>query len=452
MEIQPNKNFAISISREVAHERRPATQIGSDVDYVGITRGVRALLLAVIALVGILVALALVVKVEEIARARGEFIPVQRVQVIQTPEGGALDSVLVRNDDHVKKGDLIAKFRASDLVRDIERTRVRMAYLAIEMERLDAFASRRTPDFEQFKVEYPQMVAEALSHHTEQVHQLDQTLEQKEREIDEEKTALSAAQSEIPAAESSLNATRELLERTRYGVKKGFIPLNRLAQIEEQAAQSERTHTQLTASLDQHAARIKRLQAERAAILAKSAADARNERAGVIVQMDELKATQAAFQSRSGFIEVRAPVNGIVEKISETPVGTVIPAGGTVCEIVPTDGGVLMQAHASPRDIGFIHVGQKAIVKSDAFDFGRFGTIPGRVARIAATNTTDAQGQMPYIVVEVELDQPYVGTDKDHVVTPGMTGEATILTGEKTIFQYLLKPIYLTLDTALRER
>ncbi len=112
----------------------------------------------------------------------------------------------------------------------------------------------------------------------------------------------------------------------------------------------------------------------------------------------------------------------------------------------------VMQAHASPRDIGFIHVGQKAIVKSDAFDFGRFGTIPGHVVRIAATNTTDAQGQMPYIVVEVELDQPYVGTDREHVVTPGMTGEATILTGEKTIFQYLLKPIYLTLDTALRER
>ncbi len=452
MEIPTNKDFAISISKEIAQERRPATQIGSDVDYVHVTRGVRALLIGVIGLVATLLALSLIVKVEEVARARGEFIPVQRVQVIQTPEGGALDSVLVRNDDHVQKGDLIAKFRASDLVRDLERTRVRMAYLAIEMERLDAFASRRPPDFDNFKAEFPQMVAEALSHHTQQVTELDKTLEQKDREVDEEKTALSAAQSEVPTTETSLNATRELLERTRYGVKKGFIPLNRLAQIEEQAAQSERVHTQLVASLDQHKARIDRLGAERDAIIAKSAADARNERAGVIVQMDELKATQAAFQSRSGFIEVRAPVNGIIQKISETPVGTVIPAGGTVCEIVPTDGGVLMQAHVSPRDIGFVHVGQKAIVKSDAFDYGRFGTIPGRVARIAATNTTDAQGQSPYIMVEVELDQPYVGTNKDHMVTPGMTGEATILTGEKTIFQYLLKPIYLTLDTALHER
>lgn len=60
--------------------------------------------------------------------------------------------------------------------------------------------------------------------------------------------------------------------------------------------------------------------------------------------------------------------------------------------------------------------------------------------------------EAPYIMVEVELDQAYVGTVQEHIVTPGMTGETTILTGEKSIFQYLLKPIYLTLDTAFHER
>jgi len=123
-----------------------------------------------------------------------------------------------------------------------------------------------------------------------------------------------------------------------------------------------------------------------------------------------------------------------------------------VAEIVPIEGGVLMRARVSPRDIGFVRIGQQVVVKSDSFDSSRFGTVSGKVTRIAASNTQDGPDQQPYILVEVALDRFYVGANKDHVLTPGMTGEATILTGRKTIFQYLLKPVYLTLDTAFRER
>lgn len=448
METQSVESIAISIARE----RRPAVQVGSDIEYTEVTRGVRGLLIGVVGLVALLVFLSLVVKVQEVAQARGDFVPVSRVQVIQTPEGGALEAILVRNDDRVHKGQLIARFRATELARDLERTNVRIAYMQIEMERLDAFATGRAPVFDAFKVQYPSMVAEAIALNTEQVRHLARNLDQVDRQADEERVALSAAQREIPAARSSLNATRELLERTREGVRSGVIARNRLAQVEEQAAQSERVHTQLVASLDQRAARIRSLEAQREAVVAKATGDARDQRAGIIVQLNELKATHAAYQSRSTDIEVRAPMDGVVHKISETPIGTVIPAGGTVCEIVPTEGGVLILTQVSPRDIGFVRIGQKVIVKSDAFDYGRFGSIPGKVIRIAPSSTPGGSGQAPYFLVEVELDQPYVGVNKYHVVTPGMTGEASILTGEKTIFQYLLKPIYLTLDTALHER
>lgn len=441
-----------TIAASVARERRSALQVGGEADYAEAARGVRLLLIGVVALVVVLIGLSLVVTIEEVARARGEFIPVQRVQVIQTPEGGAIEAILVRNDEQVAKGQTIARFRATELVRDVQQADIRAAYLQINIERLGAFADGRIPNFARFRADYPLMVAEASKLSEEHARALVRGFDQKDREIEEERSALNAAQNEIPAAKSSFGATQALLQRTREGVETGVIALNRLAQVEEQAAQSERIHTQLVASLDQHATRIKRLEAERAAILAKSAVDARTQRSDLVAQLDELKATQSAYASRSGDIEVKAPVNGIVQKISETPIGTVIPPGGTVFEIVPTDGGVLIEARVSPRDIGFVRIGQKALVKSDAFDYGRFGSIPGRVARIAASNTQDGPGQAPYIRVEIELDQPYVGTDQAHVVKPGMTGEATILTGEKSIFQYLLKPIYLTLDTALRER
>lgn len=442
------KGIALSIARD----RRPASQIGSDLDYARITHGVRNLLIGVVALVALLVVLSLFVRIEEVARARGEFVPVQRLQVIQTAEGGLLEDILVRNDERVTKGQVLAKFRATDLLRDLELTDVRIGRLEIEVERLGAFADGRDPSLDKYRAKFGPMVQEALDLHKQQALRLQRDLEQKDHAILEVKASLGAAEQKIPAARASLKATLELQERTREGARIGVIARNRVAQVEEQAAQAERTYIELVTSLDELKARIRSVEAERASITAKTVSDARNERAERIEQLREANVTLVALRSRSQDIEVKAPINGIVHKVSETPIGTVIAAGGTVCEIVPTDGGVLMQARVTPRDIGFVHVGQKALVKADAFDYGRFGAIQGKVVRIAPSSTTAQQGQEPYFAVEIELEHDHVGTDKTHVVTPGMTGEASILTGDKTIFQYLLKPIYTTLDSALRER
>lgn len=440
------------IATPIARDRRSMTQIGSDVDYERVTRGGRNLLLGVIALVGLVVLLSLFVKVEEVAAARGEFVPVQRLQVIQTAEGGLLEDILVRNDDRVTKGQLIAKFRATDLLRDIQLNEVRIARLQIEIDRLGALADGRDLNLDKYRQNYSDMVDEALALHKQQTQQLQADLNQRDHALDEVKVSLDAAEQQIPATQSSLRATQELLERTRAGAQKQVITRSRVVAVEEQAAQAERTYIQLVTSLDELKARIRSLEAERASLIAKSTGDARNERAERIEQLNEANVTLAALRNRAQDIEVRAPVNGIVHRVSETPIGTVIAAGGTVCEIVPTDGGVLMQVRVAPRDIGFVHVGQKALVKADAFEYGRFGAIQGTVARIAPSSTTTQPEETPFFPVEVELEQGYVGTDESHVVTPGMTGEAAILTGEKTIFQYLLKPIYVTLESALRER
>lgn len=446
--IEKAKGIALSIARD----RRPTTQIGSDLDYARITRGVRNLLIGVVAVVALLVVVSLFARVEEVARARGEFVPVQRLQVIQTAEGGLLEAILVRNDERVTKGQVLARFRATDLLRDVELTDVRIGRLEIEIERLDAFAVGRDPELGKYNEKFAPMVKEALELHKQQMVRLQRDLEQKDHQIVEVRASLAAAEQKIPAAKASLQATLELQERTREGARVGVIARNRVAQVEEQAAQAERTYIELVTSLDELKARIRSVEAERASLSAKAASDARNERAERIEQLREANVTQTALRSRSQDIEVKAPINGIVHKVSETPIGTVIAPGGTVSEIVPTDGGVLMRARVTPRDIGFIHIGQKALVKADAFDYGRFGAIPGKVVRIAPSSTTAQEGQEPYFAVEIELEQDYVGTDKTHVVTPGMTGEASILTGDKTIFQYLLKPIYTTLDSALHER
>ncbi len=324
----------------------------------------------------------------------------------------------MRNDDRVTKGQIIARFRATDLLRDIQLNEVRMARLEIEIERLEALASGHDLNLEKYRANYASMVNEALELHKQQTQHIQYDLEQKDRAADEVKASLAAAEQQIPSAQGSMKATQDLLDRMREGVRIGVIPANRLAQAQEQAAQSERTYITLVTSLDELKARIRSLEAERSSLVAKSTSDARNERAERIEQLREANVTLAALRNRAQDIEVKAPVNGIVHKVSETPIGTVLPAGGTVCEIVPTDGGVLMQVRIAPRDIGFVHIGQKALVKADAFEYGRFGAIQGDVVRIAPSSTTVQPGQEPFFPVEVELEHGYVGTDESHVVTP----------------------------------
>jgi HlyD family type I secretion membrane fusion protein len=377
---------------------------------------------------------------------------VQRIQVIQTLEGGALEAILVHNDQRVEKGQVLARFRAVDLLRDLSVSAIRIGGLEIEIERLDAFADRREPQLEKYRSEFPRRTEEALQQHRQQTNVLGREEEQKDQAIAEVKASLGSAEKQIPTAKLSMEATMELRDRTRQGAKSGIIARNRVAQVEEQAAQAERTYIALVTSLDEFKARIQSLEAEKSALFAKAASDARKERAERIGQLREAVVAREALQTRSIDIDVKAPIGGIVQKVSETPIGTVIAAGGIVCEIVPTEGGVLMHARVAPRDIGFVHVGQEAVVKADTFDYGRFGAIHGKVARISPSSRSAGQGQEPYFAAEIELKQDFVGTNKKHVVTPGMTGEANILTGSKTIFQYLLKPIYVTLDSALRER
>ena len=190
MDAQTGKDIVQSI----AQEQRPPEQIGGDIDYSQVTRGVRMLLTGVVALVAVLIGLSMVIPVEEVARARGEFVPLQRVQVIQAPEGGALAAVLVHNDEKVTKGQSIAKFRAEDLLRDLARSEVRMAYLAVQVERLDAFAADRPPVFDPYRDQYPAMVKEAVALDNQQRNELARNLEEKDKQIDEEKSALDAAQ------------------------------------------------------------------------------------------------------------------------------------------------------------------------------------------------------------------------------------------------------------------
>ena len=141
-----------------------------------------------------------------------------------------------------------------------------------------------------------------------------------------------------------------------------------------------------------------------------------------------------------------------MKEIRLKTVGGVLQPGEELMQVVPVEDTLLIEARVRPNDIGFLKVDQKAIVKLTAYDYAIYGGLPGVLERISADTIQDEEGN-PFYKVTVRTDQNYVenGSQKLPII-PGMVATVDILTGEKTVLQYLLKPLNRAREMALTER
>jgi membrane fusion protein, adhesin transport system len=153
--------------------------------------------------------------------------------------------------------------------------------------------------------------------------------------------------------------------------------------------------------------------------------------------------------------ELRSPVNGIINKVNVTTIGAVVQPGSVIMEIVPMDDTLLIEGRIRPQDIAFIRPNQDAVVKITAYDPYVYGSLKGRVERISADAIADEKlekGETFYRVM-VRTDRNHLGTpEKPLPIIPGMVATVEVLTGQKTVLDYLLKPARVLKDEALRER
>jgi membrane fusion protein, adhesin transport system len=171
-----------------------------------------------------------------------------------------------------------------------------------------------------------------------------------------------------------------------------------------------------------------------------------------------LDQTIKSAQDRVRRAELRSPVNGIVNKLNVTTVGAVIQPGGNMMDIVPLDDTLLVEGRIRPQDIAFIRPQQDAVVKLSAYDSSVFGSLEGKVERISADTIADERpergekGETFYRVM-VRTEKNHLGTNENPLpILPGMLATVEVLTGKKTVLDYLLKPARVLREEALRER
>ncbi len=417
--------------------------------------GVRPLTRAAILLSGVsvtaFIAWASLTPVQEVAVSFGEIVPAGAVQTVQHLEGGIVAEMLVRQGEMVEPGQPLLRFQGAATQSSRDQMLVRQRALRAQAERLGAFADGREPDFSAFS-DNPDLMAENARLLVSQIEARDNQRKILADQAQELRSLLQSSQAQLASVNTNLGFAESKVALRADLVEKGLNSKLLLIEAEREraAAMSERQRLEgviagTRSNLNGNASRLTELDGR----LRQEALD---KLGAVNTELAELEKMLDGQEDRVERLVSTAPARGIVQELPVKTVGGVISPGGVVARLVPVDDELVADVRVSPRDIGFVKVGQPVKVKIQAFDYTRFGRVEGKLESVSPTTFLDEQKQ-PYYQARVRLGTNHVGNaDLHHVLVPGMTVQADITTGEKSLIQYLLKPVYTTIDGAFRER
>lgn len=355
-------------------------------------------------------------ELDQVSRAPGSVIPSDRLQVVQSADGGVVKEILVKAGERVEQGQLLVRLDRVKIAAAVDESRSRQAALLAQLARLNAELFDRPLEFPPELAEYPELT------------------DNQSRLYEKRRSAL---QGELRTLGSLLRLASQELRMTEPLLKTGDVSRAEVLRLQRQVADLE---GQISAKRNRY---LQELQTE----LAKAQEE-----------LNSVGQTRRQREDQLGYTDLVAPTDGIVKNIRFTTVGAVLRPGDEMLQIVPTDAPLIVEAKVKPKDIGFIRVGQPAGVKFDAYDYLTYGRASGKVTFISPDTLTD-QGptgeEQVFYRVQVEVDiSPMRPRSTGEVIElqPGMVAMVEIKTGENTVLRYLLKPLVRTLDNALSER
>ncbi len=391
---------------------------------------------------------------EEVTRGDGRVIPSQRVQVIQNLEGGIVSEILVRDGQIVERDAVLVRIANTAAEADLQGSRAQSATLRAAIARLEAETNgRTTPSFPADLLAEAPGLAESERHLLRtRAQQVDAQLAVIRDQIDQRRNEIGELEGRIVSLERArVLAESELaiiapLVRSGSGARIELVRIQqRINDVQGQLTASELALPRAHSALGEAQKRLE----ERSATFRSEANGELNLKRG---QLSALNEKIQADQDRVTRTEVRSPVRGTLKELKVSTVGGVIRPGQDILEIVPLEDSLLVEAQIRPADIAFIRPGQPAIVKVSAYDFAIYGGLKAELEQISADTIQDERGER-WFRVRLRTEKAYLGTDaKKLPIIPGMTAGVEILTGRKTVLDYLLKPILKARDRALRER
>jgi len=412
------------------------------------------LILAIVFAAGAGIAWANWAIVEEVTTGSGRVIPSTQLQVMQTLEGGIIREILMNEGDLVDQGQVLMRIDDTGFASRLGELMQRQWALRAEIARRKAEAGgdeeiaadeelvREAPD--RFRSESEVFQARRAKMDDE-LAILRQQLVQKRQELKE----LRAREQKLTLSLEPLN--RELELTTKLKAQR-VVPEVELLRLQRQYAELSGDLEIVKASVPRAQSAITEAEARMLNAVTSFKSEARERLVAARGELAVVVESVKAARDRVVRTALRAPVRGVVNKLNVTTIGAVVQPGQQLIEIVPLDDTLLIEAQVRPQDVAFIRPDLDASVKLTAYDYSIFGSLPGKVERISADTITDERGESFYRVI-VRTERNYLtARDKKLPIIPGMVATVDVLTGQKTVLDYLLKPVTRVRTEALRER
>ena len=394
---------------------------------------------------------------EEVTRGDGRIIPSSKMQVIQSAEPGVVREILVREGQRVEKGDILARL-------DSTLTSSGLGELTSRAFALEATTARLRIEYERgFDAAYvcpaevakavPNVCADEQSLRTARRLTLQSQLRVLTERIEAKKRELSSAQASLESTGRSLMLARDEMALISPLAKSQVVAATDLLRTRRDVSELEGRQSNDQDALARIHAELReadlQLEGQSIHFRQEALAELTQKQAELAVVRESMRAAA----DRVNNTDIRSPVGGIVNSLYVNTVGGFVNAGTRVMDIVPIEDQLLVEAKVRPQDIAFIHPRQRATVKVTAYDFSVYGGLEGSVEQVSASSVYDEASKETFYTVLVKTEKSTLAHNGiENPILPGMITTVDILTGEKSVLNYLLKPINKARAEALRER
>ena len=411
-------------------------------------RAIAALFLVVVGFVG----WAAITEIDEVSTAEGQILPSGDIRTVQHLEGGIVAKLLVREGDFVEAGRPLIELDPAMVRSDLDQMKARTAALSIRAERLLAFSEERQPVLDAWTASHPELVSENLAVLRSQQASRESGRSVLSSQIAQRKTDLLTLEAQASSLDEQAANLSEILRRRETLSQEGLVGKISILENQRELLRLKGDRARFASQIVAGRQAVRESEEKLAELTSSLRRQAMDDYATTTTELAQTREGLAKAADRVERLSVVAPITGRVQGLSVRNQGAVIQPGGILCQIVPSDEKLRAEVRILPKDVGHVREGQPARLKLATYDHARYGTIKGRLSSVSASSFQDEKNG-PWFKAEIELEKEHLGANPKNLrASAGMTVQADVVTGSKTVLEYIAKPIQTQIAGALHER